>query len=184
LRVALPSYLRGNPKVYSLVASVPFSPVDVDVGRLARGEWNPLTDRFRVWFLPKEGEKGRQLCYVMVRKLDVREMVLVYLHVVANVDAEMSKDSRSFTLGILCNDDVRARAAMNSILDIPPSFHRRNELKLVERRWRSDPEVVARFAANVYSAVTLPTGRNSLRVSVKLPVGLMSDIRNNVGTWW
>jgi len=59
LRVSLGSYLQSDrAKVFSLVADVPFSPLDIDLGHLARGEWNPHTDRFRLWYLPEEaGEK-------------------------------------------------------------------------------------------------------------------------------
>jgi len=72
-------------KVYSLVVAVPFSPLDIDLGHLARGEWNALTDRFRVWILPKEGESDSQpACYVMIRKFDPRDGVLLYGHVVSN----------------------------------------------------------------------------------------------------
>jgi len=42
---------------------------------------------------------------------------------------------------------------LNSILDIPPSFQRRSDVRLIERRWRSDPDAVMRFLANVHSAM-------------------------------
>ena len=139
----------------SLVAAVPFSPVDVDLNVLARGEWDALTDRFRVWFLPKtEGQNDKTSCYVMIRKFDRQQAVLVCVHVVANLEAgEGGNGQRYFTLGILSNDDIRARAILGTFLGVPPIFHRRSEITLIERKWRADPATVARFASNVYSTV-------------------------------
>jgi len=157
LRIPLEAYLSmKGAKVYSLVVDVPFSPLDIDLGHLARGEWNALTDRFRVWFLPKEGgSAGQPTCYVMIRKFDPQVGVLLYGHIVINTDEKAGvESSRSFTIGIMSNDEVRARFMLNSILDIPPSFHRRSEVRIIERRWRSDPDAVMRFLANVHSAIT------------------------------
>jgi hypothetical protein len=188
LRVPLDSYVSaGETRVYSLVAAVPFSPIDVDIGHLARGEWNPMTDRFRIWFLPGEdGTKGKPLCYVMMRKLDMNDLVLVYAHVVVNIDAKVRDVYEgNFTVGILSNDDVRARAALNAMLEIPPSFHRRNEIRLVERKWRSDSGAVMRFAANVHSAMALPAGKGAVyQMKVESPAGFIADMKRNLGEWW
>jgi len=75
-------------RVYSLVASVPFSPVDVDLNLLARGEWDASKDRLRVWFIPAtEGQNDRPTCYVLIRKLDQRQGVLVCVYIVMNLGA-------------------------------------------------------------------------------------------------
>lgn len=183
-RVLLESYLRGSgAKVYSLVVSVPFSPLDIDLGRLARGEWNALTDRFRVWYLPKQDGGGEPVCYVMVRKFDPADGVLLYGHVVVNTRREAGSEDRSFTVGIMSNDEVRARFMLNSMLDIPPSFHRRSEVRLVEHRWRSDPEAVMRFLANVHSALGQHGGK-ACTLRFEPPPGVMKEIARNMGAWW
>ena len=71
--------------MFSLVVSVPFSPLDIDLSRLARGEWNALADRFRVWYIPKErGKDGEPMWYVMGRKVEHEEGVLVYGNIVVD----------------------------------------------------------------------------------------------------
>ena len=87
MRVQLEGYLRGETmRVYSLVASVPVSPIDVDLNLLARGEWDASKDRLRVWFLPAtDGQNDRPTCYVMIGKLDQRQGVLVCVHIVMNL---------------------------------------------------------------------------------------------------
>jgi len=190
LRVPLEAYFSQNgAKVYSLVVGVPFSPVDIDLGHLARGEWNPLVDRFRFWYLPqREDDGGAPQCYLMVRKFDPQDGVLLYGHVVANSESKPGNDDpRSFTVGIMSNDEVRARSMLNSMLEIPPSFHRRSEVKLVERRWRSDPEAVMRFLANVHSTLASLTPDPSGRVYTlrfEPPAGVMGQLTKNLGAWW
>jgi hypothetical protein len=168
-----------------LVSGVPFSPLDIDIGHLTRGEWNPATDRFRVWVLPREGSE-KPVCYVMVRKFDPRDMVLVYMHMVVNLEYGSGKsNSRSFTIGILSNDDVRARAALNGMLEIPPSFHRRREVRLVERRWRKDPDANMRFAANVHSAIGMTSARGAVYgLKFGAAPGLLADMKRGLGIWW
>jgi len=190
LRVPLEAYLSmKGARVYSLVVGVPFSPLDIDLGHLARGEWNALTDRFRVWLFPKEDRSGGQpRCYVMIRKFDPEVGVLLYGHVVINTDGKTHpEDPRSFTLGIMSNDDVRARFMLNSMLDIPPSFHRRSEVRLIERRWRSDPVAVMRFLANVHSATTQmapnPSGK-IYTLKFEPPPGVMRELKRGMGAWW
>jgi hypothetical protein len=190
LRIPLQEYLRGpGARVYSLVVGVPFAPLDIDLGYLARGEWNALTDRFRVWHLPNEDSAdGPPVCYVMVRKFDPKDGVIVYGHMVVNTEAKPREGNGcSFTVGIMSNDEVRARVMLNSILDIPPSFHRRSELRLIEKRWRSDPEAVMRFLANVHSAmsrsVTSPGGK-VYTLKFRPPPWLMGEMKRNLGTWW
>ena len=190
MRVPLESYLSMNrAKVYSLVAEFPFSPLDVDLGHLARGEWNALMDRFRLWYLPQEDKgAGHPVCYLMIRKFDVQEGVLVYGHVVVNIPGESEVPTeRSFTMGILSNDEVRARSMLNATLDIPPSFHRRSEVRLVEHRWRSDSEAVMRFLANIHSALARmdpdPAGRVQT-LKFEPPPGMMQQLTRNMGAWW
>ena len=186
MKVPLEAYLRGpGAKVYSLVVGVPFSPLDIDLGHLARGEWNALTDRFRVWYLPKDGTgDDAPMCYVTVRKFDPEHGVLLYGHFVVNIGAETPQ---SFMVGIMSNDEVRARSMLNSILDVPPSFHRRSDVKLVERRWRSDQGAVARFIANVCSVTAQSAPDPSGKVySLKFepPPGMMEEMKRSIGSWW
>ena len=190
LRVPLDAYrsMKGA-KVYSLVVAVPFSPLDIDLGHLARGEWNALTDRFRVWILPRESGKDSQpACYVMIRKFDQQGGVLLYGHVVINSAEKANAESPwSFTVGIMSNDEVRARFMLNSILDIPPSFHRRNEVRVIERRWRSDPDAVMRFLANVHSAMAQMASNPSGKVftlKFEPPPGMMGELTRGMGAWW
>jgi len=176
-------------RVYSLVVAVPFSPLDIDLGHLARGEWNALTDRFRVWILPREGGSANQpTCYVMIRKFDPQDGILLYGHVVINTDEKPDVGKPlSFTVGIMSNDDVRARFMLNSILDIPPSFHRRSEIRLIEHRWRSDPDAVMRFLANIHSAMTqVPLNPSGKIYTLKFepPPGLMEELKHGMGAWW
>jgi len=188
LRVPLESYLgRELPSVYSLVAAVPFSPVDVDLNVLARGEWDALTDRFRVWFLPKaEGQNDKSSCYVMIRKFHQQQAVLVCVHIVANLEADEGRDGqRYFTLGILSNDDIRARAILGIFLGVPPIFHRRSEITLIERKWRVDPATVARFAANVHSTVNAKTvaGGEVYRLRLEPASDLLANLKP-LDAWW
>lgn len=161
--------------------------MDMDVGHLARGEWNAATDRFRVWYLPGQQEAGEKpVCYVMVRKFDPHDRVLVYMHLVVNLGANGgAADDRLFTLGVLCNDDVRARAALNSMLDIPPAFHKRSSVKLVERRWREDPDATLRYMANVHSAMAAPgPGAKGYVLKMEPPPGMIGELKRGLGTWW
>jgi hypothetical protein len=190
LRVPLEAYLSMNgAKVYSLVAGVPFSPLDIDLGHLARGEWNALCDRFRVWFLPKEeGRDSQPTCYVMIRKFDLQNKVLLYGHIIINTDEKPNvANLNSFTVGIMSNDEVRARFMLNSVLDIPPSFHRRSEVRLIEGRWRSDPDAVMRFLANIHSALThlAPNpGGKVHTLKFEPPPGMMEELKRGMGAWW
>jgi len=187
LRVPLDSYLHGGGKVYSLVVGVPFSPLDIDLGHLARGEWNALTDRFRIWYLPGEdGGGGRPVCYVMVRKFHPQDGVLLYGHMVVNTGGkEGGEDRKCFTVGIMSNDDVRARSMLNSMLDIPPSFHRRSEVRLIERKWRTNPDAVMRFLANIHSALAQlqPSGK-VCTLKFEPPPGMIGELKHNLGAWW
>ena len=188
MRVPLEAYLRGpGAKVYSLVVGVPFSPLDIDLGHLARGEWNALTDRFRIWYLPREdGADDEDVCYVMVRKFDSKDGVLLYGHFVVSVDAR-PESPRNFTIGIMSNDEVRARSMLNSILGIPPSFHKRREVRLVEKRWRSDQDAVMRFLANIVSATAQPAPHSSgkvLTLKFEPPPRMMEEMKRGLGAWW
>jgi hypothetical protein len=96
-----------------------------------------------------------------------------------------TENQRVFTVGIMSNDEVRARSMLNSMLGIPPSFHRRNELRLIERKWRGDPEAVMRFTANVHSAMTqgTPSGK-AYTMRFELPSSMMGELKRNLGAWW
>lgn len=190
MRIPLEAYLQGKPsKVYSLVAAIPFSPLDIDLSLLARGEWDGIYDRFRIWYLPKaEGQNGKTVCYVMIRKADWANGVLIYAHIVVNL--ERGEPDSNFTLGILSNDEIRARSVLGAILGIPPIFHKRSEITLVERRWRSDPEVLGRFAANVYSATATleasaaPSGE-VYQLKIEAPSsGFTNKVGVGLDTWW
>jgi hypothetical protein len=93
----------------------------------------------------------------------------------------------SFTVGIMSNDEVRARVMLNSMIDIPPSFHKRSELRLVEKKWRSDPEAVMRFVANAHSVIAnlAPSpGGKMYTMKFEPPKELMDELKRNLGTWW
>jgi hypothetical protein len=185
-------FLRGGEvKVYSFVVSVPFSPIDIDLGRLARGEWNALTDRFRIWYLPGEGgdasSHSSHLCYVMIRKLDPQSEVLTYAHVVISLASNGEGGGNSnYMVGILSNDDVRAKSMLNAMLEIPPAFHRRSELRLIERRWRSDPDAVLRFTANIHATAAQPEGGGGVvyKLKFQLPPEISGQFTRNMATWW
>ncbi len=170
-----------------MVVGVPFSPLDIDLGHLARGEWNMLTDRFRIWYLPEEdGGEGKASCYVMVRKYDPQDGVLLYGHMVVNLEGQDGPGmERSFTVGIMSNDEVRARSMLNSMLEIPPAFHRRSEVRLIERKWRNDSDAVMRFLANIHSTMAQmsPSGKvYTLRFDP--PPGMIGEFKRNLGAWW
>jgi hypothetical protein len=190
MRFTLETYLNGEEcKVYSLVASVPFSPLDLDLGLLARGQWDAMRDRFRFWYLPKAGGQNddNPVCYLMIRKFDPEQDILVYLHIVVDLSAKVGEDNQSFfMLGILSNDDVRARSTLGTIFDIPPVFHRRSEVRLVEKRWRSDVEALTRFRANVYSvlAASRKTDDKLFTLNVTHSQDIFGKIKENVGEWW
>jgi hypothetical protein len=189
LRVQLESYLRGEmSRVYSLVASLPFSPVDVDLNLLARGEWDSSKDRLRVWFLPRSEEQNdKTSCYVMVRKLDQQQAILVCVHIVMNLEVGSGGEGRPFfTLGILSNDDIRARATLGVFLGVPPIFHKRSEIKLIESKWRSDPSTVMRYTANVHSVLAASVDPGGKVYSLKLEPtpDLLASLKPNLDTWW
>lgn len=185
----LEGYIRGETttKVYSLVAAVPFSPVDVDLNTLARGEWDALKDRMRIWFLPRtEGQNDKPSCYVMIRKFDQQQEVLVCVHIVMNVEDGGKDDQPFFTIGILSNDDIRARAVLGVFLGVPPIFHKRSEITLIEGKWRDDPGVVMRYAANVYSVLTSKADPGGRVYSLKFepPADFMASFKPNLDNWW
>ncbi len=177
--------------VYSLVARIPFTPVDLDIGRLARGEWDPLKDRFRFWFIPTIKKLGDgPVCNFTIRKFDPDGGVLLFMHLTANHDATIQEDQEAdsdhFVLGILCNDDVRARAALGSVLDIPPSFHRRKEVRLIESRWRRDSPVTMYFLANVHSVMSAGSEgpRASFKVEGTASEEILATLKDGMKGWW
>ncbi len=190
MRIPLARYLQDSgAKVYSLVASAPFSPLDIDLGLLARGEWDALRDRFRIWYLPEiKGQNDSTLWYIIARKLDQQSDILVYIHILPDPEprAEGSDGGPSFTVGILSNDEVRARSTLGVILGIPPTFHRRSEVRLIERRWRTDPQASTRFAANVYSAMTAKFEEGGTTTSVRFQPSpdALAELKHHLGTWW
>ncbi len=186
MRVPIERYLQGaGTKVHSYVVAVPFSPIDLDLGHLTRGEWDALTDRFRIWYMPGDaGSPGQQLCYVVIRKFDSEAGVLTYVHIIVNLSAGLD-DAPDFMVGVLSNDDVRSRTALNAIVGVPPVFHRRSELRVVEHRWRTDPSAVLRFTANVHSVCVKPSqGEAGFNLKFKLQPGVTDELRRNMGAWW
>jgi hypothetical protein len=187
LRASLEGYLRGETKrVYSLVVSVPFSPIDIDFGILARGEWDGLKDRMRFWFLPKTGAQDKASCYVMIRKFDESQAILVCAHLLVNLEPRDGKGNPLFTIGILCNDEVRARATLGVFIGVPPLFHKRSEITLVEAKWRQDPEAVMRFAANVYSALAAHSAPGGEVHTLKFEpsADFMTSLKPGLDSWW
>ncbi|MBI3841024.1 MAG: hypothetical protein HY297_03600 [Thaumarchaeota archaeon] len=188
-RVPLSSYPREGSKVFSLVARMPFTPLDVDIGRLARGEWDALRDRFRVWFIPRiEGRDDRPLCNFTVRKFDRESDVLLFMHLTVNLDAvyRPNRGQDNFVVGILCNDDVRARTALGTMLDNPPSFHERREIRLIESRWRRDPPALMYYLANVHSVQSASSQGvvSSVKVSGEASEDVLAMMKEGMGGWW
>jgi hypothetical protein len=122
----------------------------------------------------------------MIRKLDPHNEVQTYAHVMVNLNGHgEGETSPSFVVGILSNDDIRARTAVNAMLEIPPVFHRRAELQPIERKWRSDPDAVLRFAANVHSAIAqMGAGGQAYELKFEVPPGLTEQLKQNMGAWW
>ncbi len=124
----------------------------------------------------------------MVRKFDPKDGILLYGHMVVNTDRKLETNGPlSFTVGIMSNDEVRARSMLNSVLDIPPAFHRRNEVRLLEHRWRSDPEAIIRFMANIHSTLTQlapDPGGKVYTLKFEPPPGMMGQLTKNMGAWW
>lgn len=168
-----------------MVATVPFSPIDIDVGRVARGAWDPLTDRFRVWYIPGEG-KQRPVCYVMFRKLDKEDGVVIYGHMLVNMEADAGQNTM-FTVGLLSNDDIKARSMLNFMLGVPPSYRRRSEVRLIEAKWRSDQNALLRFVANVDSAMMnlSPGPKGSVyKISLEPSNADMRELARGMSAWW
>ena len=188
MRVQLEGYLRGEmTRVYSLVAVVPFSPVDVDLNLLARGEWDASKDRLRIWFLPAtEGQNDKPSGYVMIRKFDQGQGILVCAHIVMNLGGGSAKDGQPyFTIGILSNDDIRARAVLGVFLGVPPIFHKRSEITLIEGKWRTDPATVMRFAANVHSAVGSQGSPGGVyRLKFEPSADMLASLKPGLDVWW
>ncbi len=167
----------------------PFTPVDLDIGWLARGEWDALRDRFRLWFIPRiEGRNDKPLCHFTVRKFDREGDVLLFMQIVPKLEAVLSEDSSQehFMVGILSNDDVRARAALSAFLDVPPSFHKRRDVRLIERRWRNDPQAVMLFLANVYSVTSASQqgSVSSVRVGGQQATDALAALKEGMVGWW
>jgi hypothetical protein len=124
----------------------------------------------------------------MIRKFDPEQDILVYVHVVVDLATKIGEDNQSFfMLGILSNDDIRARSTLAAIFDIPPVFHRRSEVRLVEKRWRNDAgALLTRFSANVYSvlAASRKTGDKLFTRNVTPSPHIFGKIKENVGKWW
>jgi len=170
-----------------LVASVPFSPVDVDLNLLARGEWDASKDRLRVWFLPAtEEQNDKPSGYVMIRKFDEGQGILVCVHIVMNLGSGSAKDGQPyFTIGILSNDDIRARAVLGIFLGVPPIFHKRSEITLIEGKWRTDLATVMRFTANVHSAIASQGGPGEVyRLKFEPPADILASLKPGLDNWW
>ncbi len=189
MKVPLESYLEGRAlKVYSLVAEIPFSPVDLDLNLLAKGHWDPSQDRFRLWHLPSEAQADK-CCYVTMRKVDRKQGILVYVHIVVNLEPrrESGGFESNFTVGVLSNEEARAASVLESILEVPPVFHTLSEVKLVESKWRADGASVAQYSANVVSALAhrAPEKEDQVtKLDLEIPPEVFAQIRPGMGSWW
>lgn len=123
----------------------------------------------------------------MVRKFDQPEEALAVAHIVVNL-SETERARSSFTIGIMSNDDAMARNMLNTTLGIPPVFHRRDELKMVEDRWRTDPDAVFRFVANLHSVTAnhegSETGGAVYELKFDLAPEAKSEFARGLGGWW
>lgn len=185
MRVPLERYLEGTAgKVFSLVAWVPFTPIDIDLAGLSRGEWNPLCDRFRIWYIPKvDGQSDKPTSYVILRKLDPDQGVLIFARISTDLEAVEGegKPPASFTVAVLSNDEVKARSVIGAMLGVPPAYHRRSEVTMLERKWRADPETLAYFLANVQGAVSnLVPGGKVYKLRFEAPPDFMAMMRSGL----
>jgi hypothetical protein len=90
-----------------------------------------------------------------------------------------------FTIGILSNDDIRARAVLGVFLGVPPIFHKRLEITLIEGRWRTDSLTVMRFVANVHSAAASQGGLGEVyRLKFEPPADLLANLKFGLDNWW
>ncbi len=123
-----------------------------------------------------------------MRKFDREADVLVFMHVPPRLEASLKEGSEQehFVVGVLCNDDVRTRSALGTLLDIPRAFHRRRGVKLIERRWRSDPRAVMFYLANVHSATSASEDGRMVSVQVGGRPGLdvMAALKEGMDGWW
>jgi hypothetical protein len=195
VKIPLRTYLQagggegGPAKVYSLVAAIPFSPIDMELNLLAKGGWDALCDRFRIWYLPRvEGnDDDKPICYVMVRKFDKQQEVLACAHIVMNLEASATEGEpeSNFTVGILSNDEAGAGSILEVMLGVPPIFHTLSEITLIENRWRTDPESVMRFAANVYAATSgMGSAGEISYLNLRLPSDFLAKIKPGLDVWW
>jgi hypothetical protein len=123
----------------------------------------------------------------MIRKFDEQQAILVCIHIVMNLEVGSgSVDQPFFTLGILSNDDIRARATLGVFLGVPPIFHKRPEIKLIESKWRSDPSTVMRYTANVHSALAASVNPGGQVYGLKFnpTPDLLASLKPNFDTWW
>jgi len=158
LKVPLISYEnQENPKVFSYVVEVPFTPLDLDIGRLLKElGWNPELDRFRIWnILPITRRIRRHYPYVIIRKADVEGDVMLHCRIDFNHHPHQSKcDEECAWLAIstLCNDDEYPDKFLSLFVDLPPSFHSQEELRVVQREWSSDRSLIEGFRGSLLGA--------------------------------
>jgi hypothetical protein len=122
----------------------------------------------------------------MIRKLDQRQWVLACVHIVMNLGAGEGREGQPyFTIGILSNDDIRAKAVLGVFLGVPPIFHKRSEITLIERRWRTDSATVMRFVANVHSAIASQGDPGEVyHLKFERPADLLANLKPGLDNWW
>ncbi len=181
----LSAYQSGGGKVYSLVARVPFTPVDLDIGRLARVKWDALTDRFRLWFIPKiEGRDDKPLCHFTLRKFDCEADVLVFMHVVPKLKALFRDDSEQdhFLAGVLSNDEVRARSSAGHPSGVSPKVRSEVGRAQVEDGPPGCDVLSGERSLGHYGK---PEGNLvSVGVGSRPGINLLAAMKEGMGEWW
>ena len=75
---------------------------------------------------------------------------------------------------------------VNSMRSIPRSFHKRSDVRLKERRWRSDSDSLMRSLVNIHSTITQMAPNPSGMVYTQKfepPSGVMGELKRGMGAW-
>lgn len=121
----------------------------------------------------------------MIRKLDQQQGILFCVHVVMNLGAFPKDGQPCFTIGILSDDDVRARVVLGVFLVVPPIFHKRSEVTLKESKWRTDPGSAMRYLANVHSAMAAQKcSGEAYRLKFEPSVNVVASRKPGLDSWW
>jgi hypothetical protein len=108
------------------------------------------------------------------------------VHIVMNLGTDEGREGQPyFTIGILSNDDIRARAVLGVFLGVPPIFHKRSEITLIEGRWRTDSATVMRFVANVHSTVASQSDPGEVyHLKFEPSADLLGNLKPGLDSWW